>query len=230
MTAETATSFYPQENAQTPFQSRDHDSEAEFARLAILHNEATETAQFANLLGRAPYAVALLAVVSGLCGALAALAGPEAEILAWLVLMLIGVAALTGAYSKAIHAPFERAPLAAFTRDCAAILTYAGFAWGAGAFLALPDGTDPLAALAFAVVVPGLMTALLRTPRVALLFLAPAAGLSALAMILRPLPEGPLVAAATVIAAAGIGAAALWAERLNLNGRTVPQLAKLPFG
>ena len=230
MTAERATSFYPQENAQTPLPSPDQDAETELARLAILHNEATETAQYANLLGRAPYAVALLAIGSGVFGALAAVSRPGAEVLAWLVLLLIGLAALARAYGRAIHAPFERAPLAAFTHDCSAILTYAGCAWGAGAFLALPDGTDPLAALAFAIVVPGLMTAVLRSPRAALLFLGPAAGLSALAMILRPLPEDGLVAAATLIAAGGIGAAALWAERLSLHGRTIPQLAKQPFG
>jgi len=203
-----------------------HGIEADLSHLAALHREAAETAHLANLLGRAPYAAGFLIAASGLCATFAAGAAPAAQTTAWLILMMIGAGALTRAYGQAIRAPFERAPLSAFSQDCEAILTYAGFAWGAGAFLALPADTDPLIAIAFGIAVPALVAWTMRGSRAGLFFLLPATVLSAIAMAMRPLPDGGLAAAATLAAAASLGAALYWAEREN----TLPQAAKLPFG
>ena len=200
---------------------------AEMARLATLHAEAEETARLANLLGRAPHAAGLLTLGAGLAAATAFSATQQAALAAWLVLMLIGIGAIARAYGQAIRAPFERAPLAAFADDFTALLTYAGFAWGAGAFLVLPAATGPIAAAGFAVIPAALVAGLLRTRLTALAFLAPCATLSAFAMVLRPLPGGVLAAALTVLAAGAIAAAALWADRLE--GRSLPRLAGLPF-
>jgi hypothetical protein len=122
--------------------------------------------------------------------------------------MGIGVLAMMRAYTHAIGQPFERATLHAFAQDLRACLLYAGFAWGAGAFLALPSDAHALAALAFAGVPALVLGLLLRERQSALLFLAPLAALTSLACVTRPFAGGTL-AAAVVLAALGILAWAL---------------------
>jgi hypothetical protein len=194
------------------------------ARLALLHDEARETALLANLLGRTIYAAAVLA-----CGALVTAiaargATPVAAPAVWLMLMLIGVGAMARNYARAIRQPFERGTLREFAYDLNAIAIFAGFAWGAGAFLALGPQTSPPMLVAFAAVIPAVLAATLRTREISLGFLVPAAGLSAFAAVLRPLPEGPLAAAFVLIAAACVGGAIFWADRV---GRPVPAPGKL---
>jgi hypothetical protein len=183
------------------------------AQLALLHDEARETALLANLLGRTSYAAGALAI-----GALATVlfargTMPAAEPAAWLALVLIGVGAMARNYARAIRQPFERGILREFAYDLNAIAVYAGFAWGAGAFLALSPDTSPLMLTIFAVSIPAFMAATLRTREISLAFLAPGAGLCAFAAVLRPLPDGPLAAAFVLIACACVGGAIFWMER-----------------
>lgn len=205
-------------------------AQLEIARLAQLHREAEETARLANLLGRAPSAGAILAVSCGLAAGLVLPKTSAVALLCWLVLVALAVGALALAYRQAMRAPFERAPLAAFSRDLSAVLTYAGFAWGSGAFLVVPAGTDALVALAFAIVPPALVAGLLRTRSATIPFLASAALIAAFAMVLRPLPGGALAAILTVVTAAAVAGVALAAEKLELRGKSLPRLAELPFG
>lgn len=183
------------------------------AQLALLHDEARETALLANLLGRTAYAAGTLAVGALATVILARGAMPIAEPAAWLALVLIGVGAMARNYARAIQQPFERGILREFAYDLNAIAVYAGFAWGAGAFLALGPETAPLILTLFAIAIPAFMAATLRTREISLAFLAPVAGLSAFAAVLRPLPEGPLAAAFVLIAAACVGGAIFWMER-----------------
>jgi hypothetical protein len=228
---ELATSDFPAGAASIPAPAaRPEPARAEIARLAALHREAEQTARLANLVGRAPYVAAVLAIASAFAAGLALPAAQGAAIAAWLVLVFVAVGAIARAYRQAILAPFERAPLAGFAQDLPAILTYAGFAWGAGAFLILPAATDPLAALAFAVVPPALAAGLLRYWTASLPFLAAAASLSAFAMVLRPLPDGALGAAVTLIAAAAVAGAAFGVEKWQAQAKSLPALAELPFG
>ncbi len=201
---------------------------ADLARLALVHSEAVETARLANFLGRAPYVAAMLAIASGLAAAFTLVATPSAELVAWLLLVLIAVVAIARAYGRTIGAAFERAPLESFAHDLSATLTYAGFAWGAGGFLVLPPTTGPIEALAFATIPPLLVTVLLRSREASLLFLGPAAVLPALAMVLRPLPAGAPAAALTLLAATAIAGLALRVER-PLADTIPPYLAELPF-
>ncbi len=201
---------------------------SEVSRLAALHHEAEETARLANLLGRTPYAAALLVAGCGLTTTMAAAADPAA-LTAWLLLVLFGISALVRAYGQAMRAPFERAPLQAFSQDLTAMLTYAGFAWGAGAFLALPVQTGLLGALAFGLGPAVAILALLRTPSVSLAFLGPAATLASFALVLRPFSSGLLAAALMLIAAGLLAAAALWLEGRAAAQHSVPRLADLPF-
>ncbi|HEY7976785.1 MAG TPA: hypothetical protein VID67_01215 [Rhizomicrobium sp.] len=202
----------------------------EIARLALLHDEARETALLANLLGRTPFAAAAIAI-----GALAAIifaygALPIAEPVAWLALVLIGLGAMARNYTRAIRQPFERGILREFAYDLNAIAIYAGFAWGAGAYLALGPQTSVLALIGFAVLVPVLVAVTLRTREISLGFLAPVAGLSAFAAVLRPFPEGPLAAAFVLIACAAVGGAIFWAERLSMPPRAGARFANLSLG
>src|SRR6185312_13722417 len=128
-------------------------------------------------------------------------------------------------YAHAIRQPFERGILREFAYGLNAIAVYVGFAWGAGAYLALGPQTSPLALTAFAVAVPALMAVTLRTREISLGLLAPVAALCAFAAVLRPLPEGPLAAAFVLIACAAVGGAILWASRLPTP---VPAGARLP--
>lgn len=200
------------------------------ARLARLHREAAETAHLANLLGRGPYAATILAVSSGLAAGLVLPRDSTAALISWMVLMALAVGAIALAYRQAIRAPFARAPLLAFSRDLTAVLTYAGFAWGSGAFLILPSGTGAFVALAFALVPPALVAGLLRARRATLPFLAAAALVAAFAMVLRPLPGGAEAALLTVAATAAVAAVAALAERLELGNRSLPRVAGLPLG
>ena len=203
---------------------------SDMMRLAALHREAEETALLANLLGRAPYAAALLALAALLVAASAALAEPLVPLVVWLALMALGLAAAGRAYARTIGAPFERTALHHFAQNLGAVLTYTGFAWGAGAFLALPVAAGPLAAAAFAVLPPALVAVMLRNRVATLQFLAPATLLSTIAMALRPLPNGPLAAALTLLAAASVAGVATWLDHRPGRGGSLLHLAELPFG
>jgi hypothetical protein len=103
--------------------------------------------------------------------------------------------------------------LKSFAKDLSAILLYAGFAWGAGAFLALPAGTNVAAAILFAAA-PGIaIAALLREREAVFLFLAPVATLGSFASVLRPFADGALTAGLILIACAAVAAAAVLRDR-----------------
>lgn len=182
-------------------------------RLAALHDEARETAILANLLDRTPYVAAALTVFAG--AAIFAGAGvmPAAEPATWVVLMLIGVGAILRSYRRTISQPFELGALREFSADLQAILLYCGFAWGAGAYLALGPSVSPWALIAFSAGAAIVVAALLRTKEIALGFVVPVAALSAFATVLRPLPTGPLGAAFVLIACGVVAYAIFWAER-----------------
>jgi hypothetical protein len=209
-------------------QTPDRAPRDEIARLALLHDEARETAILANLLARTPYAAgalvaAALATVILLRGTM-----PVVEAAVWLMLVLIGAGAMLRNFARAIAKPFERGSLREFAYDLNAIAVYAGFAWGAGAFLAVGHDTSPFALAAFAAVVPALMAATLRTREISLGFLAPVATFSAFAAVLRPLPEGPLAAAFVLVACAAAGGAIFWAERHLTPAPMTGNLAGIP--
>jgi hypothetical protein len=193
-------------------------------RLAMLHDEARETAILANLLGRTPYVAGALAVFT--LAAIAASAGtlPVAEPATWAILMLIGVGAIMRSYMRTIAQPFELSALREFSADLHAILLYCGFAWGAGAYLAIGPQASPLVLLAFSAGAALLVAGLLRTKEIALGFVAPVAALAAFATVLRPLPDGPLGAAFVLIACAAVGGAIFWADRFF---EPAPMAAKL---
>lgn len=205
----------------SPIPSREAPTSSSLAQLALLHDEARETALLSNLLGRTVYAAGGLAVAALATVLLARGAMPVAEPAVWLVLVLIGVGAMARSYTRTIRQPFERGPLREFAYDLNAISVYAGFAWGAGAFLALGPQTSPVTLMIFAAAIPAIMAATMRAREISLGFLAPVAGLGAFAAVLRPLPEGPLAAAFVLIACACVGGAIFWMNSRE-NGFSAP--------
>jgi hypothetical protein len=187
---------------------------ASVARLAQMHAEAVETARLANLLGRAWHAAVALPVLAVLTVVLSGAAGTP-PLVAWGILIAVASLAVVRVYGAAIRQPFERASLHAFAQDLSACLLYAGFAWGAGAFLVLGGSASGGTALLFASVPAVVLAVLLRERNATLLFLAPVAALTAFACVLRPFSGGALAAALVLIACAVVAAAIVAAARYS---------------
>ena len=117
------------------------------------------------------------------------------------MLVLIGVLAMTRTYMRAFA--LKRGPVESLASDLRACLLYAGFAWGAGAFLALPLAATGLDVVLFAALPSLLMAALLRDTGAVLLFAAPVGALCASAAVLD-MGGGTLAAAAVLLAQAVI--------------------------
>jgi hypothetical protein len=191
---------------------RQKDQSAGIAKLALLHAEAEETARLANLLGRSLYAAIALPLLGVLTVALAGGTG-LARPLVWCAFVAAAAIAMLRAYFHTIGQPFERVALKSFAKDMSAILLYAGFAWGAGAFLALPAGINMAAVILFAAA-PGIaVAALLREREAVFLFLAPVATLASFASVLRPFAGGALAAGLILIACAAVAAAIVLRDR-----------------
>jgi hypothetical protein len=191
---------------------RQNDQSGGIAKLALLHAEAEETARLANLLGRSLYAAIALPLLVLLTVGLAGGTG-LARPLVWCAFVAAAAIVMLRAYFHTIGQPFERVALKSFAKDMSAILLYAGFAWGAGAFLALPAGTDMATAILFAAA-PGIaIAALLREREAVFLFLAPVATLTAFASVLRPFASGALAAGLILIVCAGVAAAVVLRDR-----------------
>ncbi len=202
------------------------DARNPVARLASLHREAEETARLANLLGRSIHVAIVLPV---LAAATLALGGTSiAEGVTWMVFVLAASGAIGVCYRRTIAVPFERAALKSFSRDLSAILAFGGFAWGAGAFLALPASASIGSVVLFAAGTAMIVTVLLRERESAFLFLAPAAGLASFACVLRPLDAGALGAGFILIACAAVAAGAMVAGSRRADERT-GALAGLPY-
>ena len=196
------------------------------ARLAMLHAEAQETARLANLLGRSIHAASAL-VLMGIA-ALAFGGAGIVESVTWAVFVLAGAAAIVASYRRAIGQPFERAALKSFSQDLHAILVFAGFAWGAGAFLALSADASLVMTILFSAGTCAVIALQLRDQQCAFLFLAPVAALSSFACVLRPTSGGALDAAAVLIACGLVAAAVLLVARSAAQDVEIPELAGLP--
>ena len=196
-----------------------------FAKLAYLHEEARETARLANLLGRSLYAAIALSALAIL--AITLNDGTwQARALVWCAFVAAAAVAMLRNYAHTIGQPFERAALRSFAKDMSAILLYAGFAWGSGAFLLLPAGTGIAASILFAAAPAIAIAALLREREAVFLFLAPVTTLASFASVLRPFAGGALGAGLIVIACAGIAAVVALRDR---RGRDFARPAMLPL-
>jgi hypothetical protein len=148
--------------------------------------------------------------------------------LVWGVFIAFATVAILRAYQQVMAQPFERTALKTFAKDMSAILLYAGFAWGAGAFLGLAVGTGMAASVAF-IAAPSLaMAILLREREAVFLFLAPASMVTAFACVLRPFADGALDAGLVLIAGCAIAAATAIMDRRRQAAFGLPSM--LPHG
>jgi len=197
-------------------------------KLAALHVEARETARLANLLGRSAYVVLALPALTLAALAVGGLTDGLVRPLVWTAFMAAATAAIVVAYRHAIGRPFERDALKSFSQDLSAILLFAGFAWGAGAFLAMTPHM-PTGAMALFVAAGGVSVGvLLREQEMLFRFLAPAAVLTSLACVLRPSAGGVPDLALVLIVSAAIGGVSVLAERLRNRASEMPELAGFP--
>ncbi|HEX3809114.1 MAG TPA: hypothetical protein VHW02_05380 [Rhizomicrobium sp.] len=199
------------------------------ARLAGLHDEAAETAMLANIVGRTPYMAAGLAILAGAAVGMNAATLFWPQTVAWLIFVAAGVCAIARAYGRASRAPFALAALTAFHGDMKAVAVYAGFGFGAGAFLVLPASTGTSMLAAFAVASGAILATIIRDRDLAIAFIAPVTVLSALAALLRPLAAGATGALSVLLAGALVGMAVLLAGRIGRRSRGYPSLAHLPL-
>jgi len=199
---------------------------AAIARLKLLHAEAEETARLANLLGRSLHAGIALPVLGILAVGLADDVNPASQ-LVWCGFVAVISAAMLLAYRHAMQQPFERVVLDNFAKDLSAILLFAGFAWGAGAFLALPVGTSAVAAVAFAVVPAAIVAYLLRDSEALYLFLAPVAALTFAACLMKPYAAGLVAAALVACACAAVAGLTLYLNRVT-GAASRPAMLSLP--
>lgn len=197
-------------------------------RLAALHAEARETARLANLLGRSAYLVLALPALTLAAVALSGLSDGLLRPLAWVAFMAAATAAIVVAYRHAIGRPFEHDALKSFSQDLSAILLFAGFAWGAGAFLVMPAHMATGAMAVFVAVGGASIGLLLREREKLFRFLAPAAVLTSLACVIRPSTGGALDLALVLMVSAAVGGASMLAERIRDRASEMPELAGLP--
>ena len=167
---------------------------AALERLPLLHDESADNKELARFLAGAVYAAGALTLLG--MAVLAFDAGATLKsCFAWALLVVIGVGAMLRSYIRSTAAMFDRTPLTEAAQDFRAILLYAGFAWGAGAFLVLPPVAGPLAILVFAGL-PSLGLALiLKDQGGPLAFVIPVTILSLTAAILQPWADAGLDAA-----------------------------------
>jgi hypothetical protein len=195
-------------------------------RLAMLHEEAQDTARLANVLGRSPYVSVGFAIMAAATFALGGNGLLEGAV--WMAFVGVAIAAIALAYHRTIRKPFERTPLKSFSQDLNAILAFSGFAWGAGAFLALPATAGIAAMVAFSAGAGIVLALLLREQERVFLFLAPVAALSSFACVLRPLSGGALNASFVLIACTVVAAAVAWLSQARTNDGGIVELAGFP--
>jgi hypothetical protein len=194
-------------NASLPLSVPDAAPNQALARLPEIHAELFEAVELARFLRSALGAGAGLTLLGGVALIFAGGAGLQQEF-AWSVLLLAGVGAMLHSYIRSTAQAFDRAPLRESARDLRAILFYAGFAWGAGAFLLLGNDPVPIVGLCFAVLPSALMALLLKDRAAGLNFLLPVTGLAALAILLKPWGD-TVVALVMLLAVQGSIAAGL---------------------
>lgn len=189
-------------------------------RLTRLHLESVETLQLANLFTRLPLAAA--AMGAGCASLLIASAGSVSAILlgSWALFVATAVVAMLRVARRAASAPIELPSLKTAALDLNAVMLFAGFAWGAGAFIGLPAAATMSSLLLFTIGSSLALGIILRAKGAALYFL---------------FPNIALAAAAALFGSAGLSASALIlmlgggvAAAIELFGRFMTRRAYAP--
>lgn len=181
-------------------------------RLNRLHNESVETARLANLLGRVPFAATAFALGYALIAFTSAGGVPTVTLGLWGIFVAAAVAAMLRVRRQAVASAFELLPLRAFALDLNAVMLYAGFAWGAGAFLGLQTTAGTASLILFSLGGAGLMGAILRARAATLYFLVPNFVLASIAAFFGN--AGPGVSIVILVSGLAVVAAVEICERI----------------
>ena len=179
-------------------------SQQALERLPQIHAEIFETADLARFLRSAVAGAAALMLLGALAVTFAGGATLQQEF-AWALLVLAGVGAMLHSYIKSVARAFDRVPLREAAKDLRAVLFYAGFAWGAGAFLLLGNDPVPITGLCFAVLPSILLVPLIKDRPACLGFIVPVTVLTAAAIVLEPWSDAVVSLAMLLIVQGSIG-------------------------
>jgi hypothetical protein len=171
------------------------------ARLPALHREAGRELHLSHFLARSPrFCVALM--LAGMVTLIWTFQDGSrlAADFIWATAILIGIAAMTRTTIQGFARSPRLAPLQHTAAELRLLLLYTGLAWGAGAFLAMPDLPSPALVFAFAIGPTLACASILDDPKGAIAFGAPVILLTAGAALLGTWPHGGWVSG-TVLAA-----------------------------
>ena len=188
-------------------------------RLNRLHNEAVETSELAHLLARVPFAAGALG--AGCAALLFASAGSVAAIMLglWACFVATAIVAMMRVARRAALSPVDLLTLRASSLDLNAAMLYAGFSWGAGAFIGMPAAASMSSLLAFTIGGGLALSAILRSRGATSYFLIPNVALAAAAAFFGNI--GMIAAATIVILGMGlIGAIELFERYIAYRART----------
>jgi hypothetical protein len=172
------------------------------ARLPALHGEAGRNLHLSQFLARSPQ-ICIALMLAGTLTLVWAGGNLKADF-AWVTLVLVGVVGMTRNYIRGFARSLRRVPLQEAASDLRLLLLYTGAAWGAGAFLVMPDLPAPALVFCFATG-PSLACALiLKDEKGVIAFAAPAIVASASATIFAAWPLDVWVAGALLAAGAVI--------------------------
>jgi hypothetical protein len=122
----------------------------------------------------------------------------------WVMLVLIGIVAMTRNYIRGFARSLRRVPLQEAASDLRVLLLYTGAAWGAGAFLVMPSLPAPTLAFAF-VAAPSLACTLALPDEIGVVaFIVPAAMATATAAMLGAWPFDIWLAGTTLVTGTAI--------------------------
>ncbi len=184
-------------------------------QLARLHRETSQASRATNFLGSAVHA----ALAFMLMGSSVLIWGGGRTIgqnFSWAVLVLIGVAALLYSFIRTHAAAFDRVPVPVAARTLRGIVFYLGAAWGAGAFLVLPDQPMAMMAILFAVLPALVLAGLLNDLPALAAFQISVSLLTAAALLAGPWRNVALEASAIFILQVLLFAASALRHRIPL--------------
>jgi hypothetical protein len=195
------------------------------ARLPALHGEAGRNLHLSQFLARSPQASIVL-MLAGAAALVWAGGNLKADFF-WVTLVLIGVVGMTRNFIRGFARSLRRVPLQEAASDLRLLLLYTGAAWGAGAFLVMPDLPAPALVFLFAAGPSLALALLLKDEKGVIGFAAPAIMASASAAILGAWPLDVWVAAALVAAGAVIVCIPMLQRAMRLR-RTAPAQLAMP--
>jgi len=172
------------------------------ALLPALYREADHDLQRWHFLSRAPQFCVAMMLEGAVIWAVSD-SGLGADFL-WATAILTGIAAVTSNHIRGFARSPRQMPLADAARELRLLLLYLGLAWGAGAFLVLPQ--KPALAFVFAVLPVLVSILILKDKKGAAAFGSPVVFLTAGTALWGGWAHGAWTSAAILIAGASIAA------------------------